>query len=133
MTTTMIRGLNSPKKHTPKRVRIEDLLKIPDITINLSRSEPFTREEFVIHALRIVGEEGLFVNALLRGWNEYRTALGKSPSSYSSFRKVIWNMKQKGIIESVPENEITDKDLKGTAPWKRSFYRLTLKYENFLS
>ena len=132
MTTTMIRGLNSPKKHTPKRVRIEDLLKIPDITINLSQSPPFTREEFVISALSVVGENGLFVNAILRAWNKYRGALGKSPSSYSSFRKVIWNMKQKGIIERVPEFEITDKDL-GTLPFKRAFYRLTAKNENLFS
>lgn len=126
--STTIKGGQRPSK----RIRIEDLLEIPDITINLSRTDPFTREEFVIRILRRIGENGLFVNALLRAWNEYRAALGKSPSSYSSFRKLIWNMKQKEIIENVPENEIADKDLKGVAPWKRSFYRLTAKYENSL-
>ena len=95
------------------------------IVITLNKGNHLTREEYVINALAAIGERGLFVNALLRGWNEYRAAINKPPSNYSSFRKMIWNMKKKGLIERIPDYEKRDKDLKGQGKFLRSFYRLT--------
>ena len=78
------------------------LLKKPakkaPIVIRLNREYPATREEFVINALAAIGKRGLFVNALLRKWNEYRAAINKPPSNYAAFRKAVWDMKQKGIV-----------------------------------
>lgn len=103
-------------------------IESPNIVITLNRSNPVTRELFVINALTIADEEGLYVNEILRLWNAYRLTIGKPPSNYAAFRKLVWNMKHKGIIEKVPDNEKRDEDLKGTAPFPRSFYRLTQKY-----
>jgi len=98
------------------------------IVITLNRGNPRTREEFVIDALTAIGERGLFVNALLRKWNEYRAGINKPPSNYSSFRKMIWNMKKKGLIERIPDYEKRDKDLKGRGKFLRSFYRLSAQF-----
>jgi len=108
------------------------LLKKPTqkarIVIRLNREHPATREEFVINALRSAGEEGSFVNELLRAWNEYRDKINKPRSNYAAFRKLVWNMKQKGIVERVPDYEKRDKDLKGRGKFLRSFYRLSARF-----
>ena len=95
------------------------------IVITLNKGNSLTREEFVRYALESAGEEGSFANELLRAWNEYRDKLKKSRSNYAAFRKVVWGMKKKKIIEEVPANEIADKDLKGRGRILRKFYRLT--------
>ena len=69
MATTLPRGLRSPKKTAISKARIDDDQKNPDIVITLNRKRPVTRAEFVIDALESVGAPGLYVNALLRGWN----------------------------------------------------------------
>ena len=68
-----------------------------DIVIALNRKHPATRTEFVIDALESAGKRGLFVNALLRGWNEYREKIDKPKSNYAAFRKLIFSMKKRGI------------------------------------
>lgn len=95
------------------------------IVITLNKGNPLTREEFVRYALESAGEEGSFVNELLRAWNEYRDKLNKPRSNYAVFRKLIWNMRRKKIIERIPDYEKRDKDLKGKGRFLRSFYRLT--------
>jgi hypothetical protein len=116
------------KKHTSTKVRIDEGLESPEIVITLNRGHPATREEFVIDVLESAGEEGSFVNELLRGWNDYRDKLGKPRSNYAAFRKLIWNMKQKGVITRVPDYEKRHKDLKGKGRFQRSFYRLSARF-----
>ena len=98
------------------------------IVITLNKGNPLTREEFVRYALESAGEEGSFVNELLRAWNEYRDKINKPRSNYAAFRKLVWNMKQKGIVERVPDYEKRDKDLKGRGKFLRSFYRLSARF-----
>ncbi len=101
----------------------------PEIVITLNRKHPSTRKNFVIDALLAAGSEGVFVNELLRGWNDYRDKIGKSRSNYAAFRKLVWDMKKKGIIECIPDgNKIPRKDRKGKEMFTRSYYRLTRKY-----
>jgi hypothetical protein len=130
MTPSLIRGYQPLKKTASINPHID--AGKPEIVITLNKKPSSTRQEFVIDALEAAGSEGLFVNELLRGWNEYRDKIGKSRSNYAAFRKFVWGMKKKGIIEKIPDREIPRKDLKGTAPWKRSFYRLTRKYLRYL-
>ena len=124
----MTRRSTSLKKTSISKVRIGKEQENSDIVITLSRKRPATRVEFVVDALESAGARGLFVNQILRAWNEYRDKIGKPRSNYAAFRKLIFSMKQKGIIENIPDHEIPAKDLKGTAPWKRSYYRLTREY-----
>jgi hypothetical protein len=101
----------------------------PDIVITLNRKNHLTRELFVIDALESAGKQGLFVNALLRGWNDYRDKIGKPRSNYGTFRKLVWGMKKKGVIESVPDgNKTPRKDRKGKDMFTRSYYCLTQEY-----
>lgn len=115
-------------KHAPTKARVGKDEKNAKIMISLNGGHTYTREDFVISALESAGEEGVYINELLRGWNAYRVALRKTPSNYAAFRKLIWNMKQKGIIERVPDYEKRDKDLKGKGRFLRSFYRLTARF-----
>jgi hypothetical protein len=128
MSTTITRGARSLRKTTLTKTRIGEKQENPDIVITLNRKHPSTRSEFVIDVLESAGASGLFVNALLRGWNDYREKTGKPKSNYAAFRKLVFSMKQKRIIEKIPDNEVPLNDLKGTAPWKRSFYRLTHEF-----
>jgi hypothetical protein len=128
MSTTVTRGARSLRKTTLTKTRIDGEQENPDIVITLNRKHPSTRTEFVIDVLESAGTRGLFVNALLRGWNEYRDKIGKPRSNYAAFRKLVLSMKKKNIIEKIPDHEIPLNDLKGTAPWKRSFYRLTSEF-----
>jgi hypothetical protein len=123
-----VKGEYLPLKKPTKKARIDEDLESPDILIALKGGHTYTREDFVISALESAGEEGVYINELLRGWNAYRVTLHKNPSNYAAFRKLIWNMKQKGIIERVPEYEKRDKDLKGKGRFLRSFYRLTARF-----
>ncbi len=127
-TTTVTRGSRSLRKTPISKTRIGEEQENPDIVITLNRKHPSTRTEFVIDVLESAGAAGLFVNALLRGWNDYREKTGKPKSNYAAFRKLVFSMKQKRIIEKIPDHEIPLNDLKGTAPWKRSFYRLTNEF-----
>ena len=128
MTPTMKGVQNPQKKPTSTKAYVDKDEENPEIVITLNREHPSTREEFVIDVLESAGEEGVYINELLRGWNAYRVALHKTPSNYAAFRKLIWNMKQKGIIERVPDYEKRDKDLKGKGQFLRSFYRLTARF-----
>jgi len=114
-----VKGEFSPLKKPAKKARI---------VIRLNRENPYTREEFVIYALESAGEEGSFVNELLRGWNDYRDKLNKPRSNYAAFRKLIWNMARKGVISRVPDYEKRDKDLRGRGRFQRSFYRLSAQF-----
>ena len=124
-----MKGENSLlKKHTSTKAHIEETGESSEIIITLNEGHTYTREDFVISALESAGEEGVYINELLRGWNAYRVALHKTPSNYAAFRKLIWNMKQKRIIERIPDNEKLDTDLQGEGRILRSFYRLTARF-----
>jgi len=123
-----VNGRYPPLKKPAKKARFNEDLGSPEIVITLNRECPATREVFVIDALESAGEEGVYINELLRGWNEYRDKINKPRSNYAAFRKLIWSMKKKGIVERVPDNEKRDKDLKGKGRILRSFYRLTSRF-----
>ena len=106
-TTTVTRGARPLRKTTLSKTRIGREQENSDIVITLNRKHPSTRTEFVIDVLESVGTRGLFVNALLRGWNDYRDKIGKPRSNYAAFRKLIFSMKKKGDIEKIPITRYT--------------------------
>jgi hypothetical protein len=129
MIPTAKRGSLSLKKLTLTKARIDEEQENSEIIIRLNRKRPFTRREFVIYTLESAGKRGLFVNELLRGWNNYRDELGKPRSNYATFRKLVWGMKKDGIIEWVPDGkEVPRKDREGEEMFAPSYYRLTRKY-----
>ena len=131
MTPSLIRGYQPLKKTASINTHVD--AEKQEIVITLNKKPSSTRQEFVIDALEAAGSEGLFVNELLRGWNEYRDKIGKPRSNYPAFRKLVWGMKKKGIIEWVPDgNDLPRKDRKGKEMFTPSFYRLTRKYLRYL-
>ena len=127
MIPSLIRGYQPLKKTASINAHAD--AENPEIVITLNRKPASTRQDFVIDALQAAGSEGLFVNALLRGWNSYRDKIGKSRSNYATFRKLVWSMKKKGIIEWVPDGNIVPrKEREGKEMFTPSFYRLTRKY-----
>lgn len=128
MTPTAKRGSLSVKKPISTKARVGKDEKSAKIMITLNGAHTYTREDFVIDVLESAGEEGVYINELLRGWNEYRDKINKPRSNYAAFRKLIWKMKKKKIVERVPDYEKLDKDLQGKGRFLRSFYRLTARF-----
>lgn len=127
--TMLPRGSHTLRKTILSKTRIGEDQKSSKIVITLNRAQPLTREMFVIDALKSAGDAGLFVNALLRGWNAYREKIGKPRSNYAAFRKLVWSMKKREIIECIPDgNKVPRKDRKGKEMFTRSYYRLTQKH-----
>jgi hypothetical protein len=132
MTPSLIRGYQHLKKTASINAHVD--AEKTEIVITLNKKPSSTRQDFVIDALEAAGSDGLFVNALLRGWNSFRDKIGKSRSNYATFRNLVWSMKKKGIIEWVPDGNVTPrKDRKGKEMFTPSFYRLTRKYLKYLN
>jgi hypothetical protein len=123
-----VNGGYPPLKKPAKKARFDKDLESSEIVITLNGGHTYTREDFVIDALKSSGEEGVYINELLRAWNEYRDKINKPRSNYAAFRKLVWSMKKKKIVERVPDYEKLDKDLRGKGRFLRSFYRLTARF-----
>ena len=66
--TPTVNGRDYPQtKHAPTKTRVGKDEKSAKIMITLNGAHTYTREDFVINALESAGEEGVYINELLRG------------------------------------------------------------------
>jgi hypothetical protein len=97
-------------------------LKVKPIVTKPKRSPHVTIDDFIIAYLGNHRRGKAYVHEMLDAYN-YQYRAGKKPAKYTSFRTIVWNLKDEGVIASVSAPP-GDEDRGG---FPKSYYALTGK------
>ena len=81
--------------------------------------------EFALWYLDDAGKNGAYVNEMFRAWKIRQTSSERpEKGTYASFRRIIWSLKDEGLIQPIPERRIRPERLSSGTGYNRVFYRL---------